>query len=228
MANSTSTRINFSLRMIPKIKGSYIKEDSTMKLQKMGGVGALVNAIGMIIFLFLNTDMSFDPAKGFDTISNSINSYMILYFGLVFGVLGYILFVSALRERMEEGAPNLMRIAVIGLSITCTLWLAGALIGIVGMPTIINTKDPSAYRAVGNIIISFLTAGDFAAGCVLLVIGWAALNLKGLPLILSWLSMIKGLDMVLSIFIDSLVSVGMFLGIVFYTWLGILLLLSKK
>jgi hypothetical protein len=199
-----------------------------MKLQKIGGFGALLNAIGMIVFLFLNTDMSFDPTKGFDTITNSFNSFMILYFGLILGVLGYILFVSALRERMEEGAPNLMRIAVIGLSITCTLWLAGALIGIIGMPTIIDTKDFSAYRAVGNIIISFLTAGDFVAGCVLIVIGWAALSLKRLPLILSWLSMIKGLDMVLSIFFNSLVSVGMVLGIVFYTWLGIVLLRSKS
>jgi hypothetical protein len=195
-----------------------------MKLQKIGALGSFVSAFFMLGCVFSSIDMSFDPTKGFDTISASSNSFMFVYLGLILGAMGEIAFVSALRERMQEGAPNLMGVAVIGLSITCALWIAGALIGIVGMPSVITAEDASAYRAVGRVIISLLTGGDFAAGWVLLVIGLAALNTRSLPLILSLLSIIKGLDMIFSFLVESLVYIGMLLGLVFYTWLGIVLL----
>lgn len=100
--------------------------------------------------------------------------------------------------------------------------------GIVGMPSIVSAKDASAFRAVMAMSLGLSTAGDTALGWALLLIGWAALKTKGLPRILSYFSVLKGVVMILEFAVQPLMIVGLLLGIVFYPWLGIVLLRSKS
>jgi hypothetical protein len=71
-------------------------------------------------------------------------------------------------------------------------------------------------------------AGDSALGWVLLLIGWAALKTRGLPRILSYLSVLVGVVMILEFAVQPFMFVGLFLGIVWGLWLGVVLLRSKS
>lgn len=210
-----------------------------MKLQKIGGFGSIANAILLVIFLVIlllvfphlglvgPSDWN-DPVKGIDAGSASPITFFLLNLERILWSIAFILIVLALRERMQASAPTFIRIAVIGVSITCALWLAAGLIGIVGMPSIVSAKDASAFRAVMAMSFGLNTAADHALGWALLLIGWAALKTRGLPRILSYFSVLKGVVMILEFAVQPLMFVGMLLGIVFYPWLGIVLLRSKS
>jgi hypothetical protein len=191
-----------------------------MKLQTLAGLGSLVNAFLMVAFL---ADMFKAQASDFSGPHN-----LMAYVGIILSGMAYILIVFALKERMQERVPNLMSIAVIGVSVTCALWFATGTIGIVGMPPIVSAKDPSAYRVMGAMLSSLPLAGDFTVGWVLLLIGGAALKTKEFSRILSCLFVLKGAVMILSIAVASLQLVGILLGLLFYPWLGVVLLRSKE
>lgn len=210
-----------------------------MKLQKIGGFASIAHAILLVIFLviqllvfprlgLLGPSDWFDPAKSFDAMNASPITFFI--FALVFILLSIavILVVLALRERMQASAPNLMRIALIGMSIACALWLAIGLIGIVGIPSIFSAKDASAFRAVMAMLFGLGIAGDSAWGWALLLIGWAALRTRGLPRILSYFFVLRGVVMILEFAAPPLTVIGLLLGIVFWPWLAIVLLQSKS
>jgi hypothetical protein len=120
-----------------------------------------------------------------------------------------------------------MRIVVIGVSIGCALWLASALIGIVGKPSIVSANDASAYRAVQGVYLGLAIAGDHALGWVLLLIGWAALKARGLARILSYLLMLSAILGILEFAVQPFMFVVIFLGIIWGVWLGVVLLRSK-
>jgi hypothetical protein len=127
---------------------------------------------------------------------------------------------------MQASAPNLMQVVVIGASIACALWIAYGLVGIVGTLSIASAKDYSAYRAVLALLSGLSLGGDGALGWALLLVGWAALKNKGLPRILSYLCVIKGVVMILEFGRAPAIVAGMLLGLVVYPWLGIVLLRS--
>jgi hypothetical protein len=168
----------------------------------------------------------FDPEKGFAAGNASPAVFFILDLELLLWSIASILLIFALRERMETGAPNLMRMAVIGVSITAVLWVAQGLVNIVGMPSIVSANDASAFRAAMAIFASLGAAADFTLGWALLLIGCAALGTKGLPRTLSYFALLKGVVMIIDFAVQPLMLVGMVLGIIFYPWLGIVLLTS--
>ena len=212
-----------------------------MKLQKIGGIGSIGTAILVVIMLVIMLIVSprlglvgpsdwLDPVKSLDARSASPISFFILNLATLLCSIAYILIVLALRERMQASVPNLMRVVVIAVSVTCALWLASGSIGIFGMPSIVLAEDASAFRAANAMYFSLGFAGDSAAGWVLLLIGWAALKTRGLPRILSYLSVLKAIVMILEVAVQpfTLMLIGLLLGIVFYPWLGIVLLRSKS
>jgi hypothetical protein len=210
-----------------------------MKLQKIGGFGsigsALVSAIFLVIVLLVFPRLGLvgpsdrmDPIKGIDAWSASPITFFLLNLELILWGIAFILIILALRERMQANAPNLMRITVIGVSIACALLLASGLTGIVGMPSIVSAKDASAYRALMGVYFGLVIAGDHAAGWALLLIGWAALKTRGLPRILSYLSVLVGIVMILEFAVQPFMFVSLFLWIVWGLWLGVVLLRSKS
>jgi hypothetical protein len=209
-----------------------------MKLQKIGGVGSIGSAclcaIYLVFFFLVFPSLGLvgpndwiDPVKGIAAASALAITYFLFNLESILMSIAFILIVLGLRERMQASAPNLMRIAVIGVSVSCALWLATGLIAIVGMPSIISAKDASAYRAVMGAVLGLGIAGDHATGWALLLIGWAALKTKGLPRILSYLSVLEGIVMILEFVVQPFLLVGLFLGIIWGVWLGVVLLRSK-
>jgi hypothetical protein len=214
------------------------KEGYSMKLQKIGGVGsigsAFLAAIYLVFFLLVFPSLGLvgpsdwiDPTKCIAAWSASPITFFLLNLGFILLSIAFIMIVLALRDRMQASAPNLMRIAVIGVSISCALWLAGGLIGIIGMPSIVSAKDASAYRAVMGVYLGLSIAADHALGWVLLLIGWAAVKTSGLPRILSYLSVLVGIVGILEFAVQPFMFVFLFLGIIWGLWLGVVLLRSK-
>jgi hypothetical protein len=64
-------------------------------------------------------------------------------------------------------------------------------------------------------------------GWVLLLLGWAALKIRCLPRILSYLTMLYGIVLVLELAVPPLMNVGVILGIIWGVWLGGVLLRSE-
>jgi hypothetical protein len=133
----------------------------------------------------------------------------------------------ALRDRLEAGALNLMKIALIGTSIASALWLAAGTIGIKVGFSIANANDISAFRSYFGIWLGLSLAGDFVFGWIILMVGCAGLKTSKLPRILGWLLTVEGI-----FFIGNLIQglsglVGTVLGIITQIWLGIVLLAEK-
>jgi hypothetical protein len=209
-----------------------------MKLQKVGGYASMLNAVLLVIVLVImlvvfprlgltGLNDSLDPAKNLNAMNAAPAAFYILDVELILFGIASMLMVFALRERMHAGAPNLMRLAVIGVSITAGLWLAQGLIGMAGMPAIVSAKDPSAFRAVMAIFSSLGVAADSALGWALLLIGCAALMTGALPRPLGYFAVLKGIVMIFEFAAQPLMLVGGVLGIIFYPWLGIVLWSGK-
>ena len=212
-----------------------------MKMQKIGGIasiGATILVVILLVFIFIvfprlglvgPNDWS-DPVKCLDAMSASPISFSIFSLVMILCGIAYILIVLAFKERMQDNAPNLMQVAFIAVSVACALWLASGSIGIFGWPKILTAKDISALIVANAVYFSLSFAGDSAAGWVLLLLGWAALKTRGLPKILSYFFVLKGIVMILEIAGQpfELVLIGILLGLVFYPWLGIVLFRSKN
>lgn len=209
-----------------------------MKLQKVGGVASICTAallviVLAIIFLVLPRlgivgpgDWG-DPAKSLDAWNASPITFLIFDLEFILFSIVALLLVLALRERMEAGAPNLMWMAVIGGSIASAFWLTRGLVGIVGMPSIVTAKDASAFRAAIAMFFGLESGADFALGWALLVTGCAALRTRRLPRMLGYFSLLKGAVMIIDFAAQPLMLFGIVLGIIFYPWLGIVLLRSQ-
>jgi hypothetical protein len=209
-----------------------------MKLQKIGGYASIVNAFLCAIFLvflllvlprlgLVGPSDWIDPVKGIAASIASHVTFFLLNLVYILWSIAFILIVLSLRERMEASAPNLMWIAVIGVSISCALWLATGLIGIVGMPSSASANDASAYRAGMGVYLGLSNAGDHAAGWALLLIGWAAVKTRLLPRILSYFLILNGIVGILEFVALPLGFVVLLLSIVWSLWLGVVLLRSK-
>jgi hypothetical protein len=210
-----------------------------MKLQKVGGFGSIGSAFIIAIFLVIvglvfprlglvGPSDRMDPIKGIAAESASRITFFLLNLVLILCGIAFVLIILALRERMQANAPNVMRLALIGVSIAFALWLASGLIGIVGMRPIVSAKDASAYRALMGVWFGLVLAGDHAVGWALLLIGWAALKIRALPRILSYLSVLVGIVFILDFAAKPLMPVSLFLCILWNVWLGVVLLRNKS
>jgi hypothetical protein len=168
-----------------------------------------------------------DPVKNFSAMNASPVTFFIMDLELILFGIASILMVLALRERMQIGAPHLMQLAVIGVSITSALWLAQGLIAMAGMPSIVGAKDASAFRAVMAVFAGLGVAADSALGWTLLLIGCAALRTRRLPRLLGYFAILKGIVMIFEFVAPPFMIVGGLLGVIFYPWLGIALWSSK-
>ncbi len=209
-----------------------------MKLQKIGGVASIGFACLCAIFLvfyflvfprlgLVGSSDWIDPVKINAAWSTSPITFVLFNLEPILFSIALILIALALRERMQAGVPNLMRIVVIGVSIACALLLASALIEITVSPTIASAQDLSTRKAVTAMYLGLIFAGDHALGWVLLLIGWAALKTRGLPRILSYLLMLYGIVAIFEFAVHPFMFVGVILGIIWGVWLGVVLLRSK-
>jgi hypothetical protein len=209
-----------------------------MKLQKIGGVCSIgfacLCAIFLVFFLLVCPRLGLvessdwiDPVKVNAAWSTSPITFVLFNFVPILFSIALILIALALRERMQAGVPNLMQVVFIGVSIACALLLAAAIIEITVSPTIAGAQNLATRRAVTAMYLGLIFAGDHAMGWVLLLIGWAALKTRGLPRILSYLTMLYGIVLALEFAVHPFMDVGVILGIIWGVWLGGVLLRSE-
>jgi hypothetical protein len=212
-------------------------------LQKSGGIAALYMAIshliGLIIFIAVLDYISItDPAQKLalntekQTVIFSTNLLMYVFFGFALIVLSL-----ALYDRMKSGAPALMQVTTaIGI-----IW-AGSLIASgmatnAGLATIVAlyAKDPTqatmTFQAIESITNGLGNAnGEILGGMWTLLVSLAALRIGGLPKWLNVLGVLVGAVGIITIIpaLNALVAVFGLGQIVWFVWLGIVLLRSNQ
>jgi len=210
-----------------------------MKLQKIGGVASIANAVLTVIFLLIflvvfprlglmGPEDSMDPAKGIPAWGASpftFFSFEIIY--ILYGII-FLLIMLALRERMQADAPILTRVALIVTSVTCTLWLAAGLVEHAVRLPIVNARDASAYRTAMGVFFGLSDGGDHASGWASLLIGVAALKTAKLPRVLGYLTVLVGLLFILDFLSLVLGLAGLCVWVIWSVWLGMVLLRTKE
>lgn len=209
-----------------------------MKIEKIGGIASIVEVFLTVFFMvsifILFPRLGLDsPSAFYDPVKNMAAweaSPITFYLrGLGFLLLGvtFVILVLALRNRLLNSAPILMEISVIGASVMAALYLPTGIIEFISKEQIALTKDISAFSAMVFTATSLSVAGEFAFGCVVLLIGSAGIKTSKLSRMLSWLLIIEGICFILSFAVNALGILGCFLLIITNLWLGIILISDR-
>jgi hypothetical protein len=212
-----------------------------MKLQKLGGYAAIVLVcfniamVGILATLFsgiAGLDI-YDPTKMMAIYHASTASFWTYYvLSILTGILTLLVAV-ALQERMQATAPNLMRLAVIAVSIFFALALSAEMSGIYRNVIVAQTNDSSSFRVFLVLHEYLYFAGVSALGWGLLLIGCAALRTGALPKMLGYIILVYGLLSISQFaFSISQVAVGLgvwfLVGLIAFVWLGVTLLRKEQ
>jgi uncharacterized membrane protein YhaH (DUF805 family) len=219
------------------------KEINMKNLQKFGGFAALYLAIayliGMILFLAVLNYMSItDPAQKVALLMDKqmviflTNLLMYVFFGLFLVVLAL-----ALHDRLKSGAPALMQVATVIGIIWAGCLVASGMISNAGIELVVAqyAKDPAQTALTWETIETIATNGigngngEILGGVWTLLVSLAALRAGGLPKGLNFLGVLVGTLGILTIIpgLTDLVGVFGFSQIVWFVWLGIVLLRSN-
>lgn len=211
-------------------------------LQKFGGFSALYLAvaylIGMTIFLVvLDYPSMTDPAQKvallieMQTVTFLTNLLMYVFFGVFLIVLSL-----ALYDRLKSGAPAIMQVAtVIGIIWAGSL-IASGMVANAGIAPVVAlyAKDPAQAALTWQSIESVANGlgngnGEILGGLWALLVSLAALRAGGLPKGLNLLGLLVGTVGTITIFPGLIDLVGVFAlsQVVWFVWLGIVLLRSN-
>jgi hypothetical protein len=220
------------------------KKDKTMKaLNKFGGFAALYLAvaylIGISLFLVvLDYPSITDPAQKVALLVEKqmvifgTNLLMYVFFGIFLVVLSL-----ALYERLKSGMTALMQVAtVIGIIWAGSL-VASGMVSNAGIAPVValHAKEPAQAVLLWQGIEAVSSGlgngnGEILGGVWTLLVSWAALKTGGLPKGLNFLGLFAGAAGLISILPGLTDLTGLF-GIsqmVWYAWLGIVLLRTSK
>jgi hypothetical protein len=211
-------------------------------LQKLGGFAApylaVAYLIGMAIFLVvLDYPSIVDPAHKvallveMQMVTFLTNLLMYVFFGVSLIVLSL-----ALHDRLKSGAPALMQVAtVIGIIWAGSL-IASGMVANAGIAPVVAlyAKDPAQAALTWQAIESVANGlgngnGEILGGLWALLVSLAALRSGGLPkglIILGLLVGVAGLVSIVPALTDLLIGVFGLSQIIWYVWLGIVLLRS--
>ena len=212
-------------------------------LQKFGGFAALYMAaaylIGMVLFLVvLDYPSITNPAQKValnvdkQSVIFSTNLLMYVFFGLFLIILSL-----ALYDRLKSSAPAIMQVATaIGIIWAGSL-MASGMVANAGLDVIVPlyAKDPAqaALTWQGIEAVSHGLGygnGDILGGLLTLLVSLAALRAGGLPKGLNILGLLAGAVGIISIVPGLSEMMGGIFGlisIIWFIWLGIVLLRSN-
>ena len=212
-------------------------------LQKSGGFAALYLAvaylIGMALFIgVLDTLSITDPAQKvallvrMQMVIFSTNLLMYVFFGVVLIVLAL-----ALYDRLQAGAPALMQVATTLGIIWAGSLIASGMVANAGIAPVVAlyATDPGqaalTWQAIETVASGLGNGnGEILGGLWTLLVSLAALRSGGLPRGLNLLGLLVGAVGILSLIpglTDALIGVFGLSQIIWYVWLGIVLLRSK-
>ena len=206
-------------------------------MQRLGGYASLLTSFAF--FAILVIDFAILAPQGFtgpDTpldlvmalAANSSVPFRLLDLMTMLFSVTLVLSALAVRERLSDGAPNRMRLAVIAASIASALFIAVSAIDFSSTPSIAAAGDLSAFRASTAITDGMLNGGIFALGWTTLLWGWAGLGTKGLPAMLCYVLLLTGILGVLAFVITILGILVVALNVVWGFWLGYVLVMRPK
>lgn len=212
-------------------------------LQKFGGLAAfylaLAHLTGIIVFIVIldyinitNLAQKVSVNVANQSVVFSTNLLMYVFFGFFLIVL-----LLALYDRLKSGAPAMMKVAAaIGIIWAGSL-IASGMVANAGLAAIVPlyAKDP-AQAALTWQEIEVVTGGlgnangEILGGMMTLLVSIAALRSKGLPKALNILGLVVGGIGILTIVpvLNNLVAVFGVSQIIWFTWIGIVLLRSNN
>jgi len=213
-------------------------------LQRWGGFAALYLAvaylIGMALFLVvLDYPSITGPAQKvallveMQTVVFSTNLLMYVFFGVVLIVLAL-----ALHDRIKSGAPAIMQVATAIGVIWAGSLIASGMVANAGIAPVValHATDPAqaalSWQAIETVANGLGNGnGEILGGLWALLVSLAALRAGGLPRGLNLLGLLVGAVGIVSL-IPGLTSLltGVFglSQIIWYVWLGIVLLRSSR
>ncbi|MBK9093312.1 MAG: DUF4386 family protein [Anaerolineae bacterium] len=212
-------------------------------LQKYGGIAALYLAVAYLIgiailLVVLDYPSITDSAQKvallveMQTVTFATNLLMYVFFGVVLIVLAL-----ALYERLQAGAPALMQAATALGIIWAGALIASGMVANAGIaPTVaLHATDPAQAALLWQGIEAVASGlgngnGEILGGLWALLVSLAALRAGGLPKGLNVLGLLVGAVGVLSLIpglTDLLTGVFGLSQIIWFVWLGIVLLRSK-
>ena len=212
-------------------------------LQKSGGFAALYLAvaylIGMALFIgVLDTLSITDPAQKvallvrMQMVIFSTNLLMYVFFGVVLIVLAL-----ALYDRLKAGAPALMQVATTLGIIWAGSLIASGMVANAGIAPVVAlyATDPGqaalTWQAIETVASGLGNGnGEILGGLWTLLVSLAALRSGGLPKGLNILGLWVGAAGIISLIpglTELLIGVFGLSQIIWFVWLGIVLLRSK-
>ena len=217
--------------------------DQPHNLLKMGGIAGIIAAL-TFIFGFALFVTSFEPLttgelNTVQTVEFLRDNQSIFY---VWNLVIYVLFgiaqavlTLALRERLKEVTPGLAQVtAALGLSWT-VLVIASGMVANVGAATVIDlyaidpTQAGTVWVAIDAVTRGMGGGNEIVGGLWVVLVSWAALR-GGLPKALNFVGLLVGAAGIVTL-VPPLAEVGAIFGlgiIVWYVWVGIALLRSKR
>jgi predicted membrane channel-forming protein YqfA (hemolysin III family) len=125
----------------------------------MGGIAALVAATayitGFILFIFV-----LDPSVPLNLVERvafvaekQLTLYLAILFMYVFGGFILIVLVQALHERLKQGSPAMMQTAAVLGYIWAAILIAGGMIYIVGMGTVVELYPKEPEQAASTWLV---------------------------------------------------------------------------
>jgi len=212
-------------------------------LQKSGGFAALYLAvaylIGMVLFLVvLDYPSIIDPAQkvallaGKQMVIFSTNLLMYVFFGVFLIILSL-----ALYDRMKSGAPALIQAATALGIIWAGSLIASGMVSNAGITPVVAlyAKDPAqaalAWQGIEAVANGLGNGnGEILGGLWALLVSLAALRAGGLPKGLNILGLLVGAVGIVSLIpglTDTMTGVFGLSQIIWFVWLGIVLLRSN-
>ena len=212
-------------------------------LQKMGGVSALLMAaayavIMLIFIVVLNYPSITDPMQKMALVVAQPNMIFLT------NILGYVLFgvflvvlSLALHDRLKETSTGMLQVAVVlGIIWAASLVASGMVSNAAIAPSVALYASDPAMAANNWSLIETISGGlgnangEILGGLFTLLISWAALRSGKLPRVLNIIGLLVGAVGIVSLapMLNSLAMVFGVLQIVWFVWLGVVLLSQPK
>lgn len=206
-------------------------------LQKMGGIGALVNGAAYIIGIGLAVTLIapvLDAAPEQYIAFLADNEMLLFVWHLIIYVVAGVFMVPlvlALHERLKAGAPALAQLTNAFGLIWAGLVIASGLLLLHDASVVaeLYRQDPAqattVWLALSTVEDSLGGAIELPGGVWILLVSWAALQTKTLPRALNYLGLLIGVAGIATV-IPALYEGGTVFGmgfIVWFIWAGIVM-----
>jgi hypothetical protein len=202
-------------------------------MQKVGGYATLATGVLFVAILVMQFGiLAPQGIAGPDTPADKVLAvaakstapFLILDLITTAFSLTLVLGALAMRERLQAGAPNRMRIALIAASVGSAMFLASGITSFSGFPPLVAANDLSGFRIMNAVTQGLINAAIFAFGCTGLLWAWAGLSTKGLPAVLNYILLLAGVVAILAFIIPIFGLLGVVINVVWAFWLGYVLL----